>query len=286
MDATTVADVIGIGEDYHGDTVSWGWRMAIVKGLLDKGFRVDVLCENFDFYVGHAGEKEMEKDGYFVPNLLPYSDTGAWHRRMTREFMGLRRTNEVRFFGIDVQQLSHGFARESMRPPVRDILMRAEIRRRWDAAAAAKKKDGTLRNELQAVAIGRFAEKVKEAKARTTKVVYFAQNEHVALGCANARKNPGKYLTDGMWLTRLFPHLRYLSIATFSPLSWNTWTVDRKPVLRRKKMVSCNGAKDDRRTCIDMGPYTTRDFDLTVVQSRSEYPHNKRVLRRTRPRRN
>ena len=43
------AKVIGIGEESHGETVSWVWRYAIINRLIHLGYKVIVMCEQNDY---------------------------------------------------------------------------------------------------------------------------------------------------------------------------------------------------------------------------------------------
>jgi len=42
------AKVIGVGEESHGETVSWIWRYAIINRLIHSGYKVIVMCEQND----------------------------------------------------------------------------------------------------------------------------------------------------------------------------------------------------------------------------------------------
>ena len=283
------ADVIGVGEDAHGDTVSWPWRMAIVGRLLDEGFNLDILCENMDVYVDtrrHGITPNYLRGGKrFYPNMLPRSDTTRWHLDMTRAFMALPRSR-VRFFGTDVQQLSFDFARLAMRAPVRRAFEERDIHRRWLRSSSRSRSGGALRNRLNAEVIARFAESAK-VRPHKTKILYFAHNEHVSTGCVQSRKDP-TYVTEGAWMRRLFPHLRYVAIATTSFRLWNVWDSDKPRLRKGIKYTQEDGASGHRdviivsdcgdtaasntRLIVDMENYTSRDFDCTIVQKDSERP--------------
>lgn len=294
------ADVIGIGEHAHGDTVSWNWRLAVVEHLLSRGFDVDILLENLDFYVHQRklGPKPatscsvgLLEDGsaQFHPFLISGSDHTTWHKNMTEQFLALPRSR-VRMFGIDVQQLSFPFMRDAMRPIVRRALSR--VASEWENAREKEQTDGRLRNELNARTIAHFSVNARK-RTRPTKVLYFAHNEHIAKGCKNCKsKNRSRadsgYKTEGMYLIE-HHGVRYVSIATFSPKLWNTWQAG-PPRMRKTKLPEYFATRLKRNTVmcvaggkknknerthqesiistdnIDMEYYTTDDFDFTLMQ--------------------
>lgn len=283
------ADVIGIGEHAHGDTVSWGWRLAIVEKLLEMGYAVTIACENTDFYLQNSsglrleqldgdGSKWMVDDesGRFYPSMLPFSDITQWQFCMTKEFSKL----PVEFIGTDVQQLSFGFMRQNMGDAMRSVIAASPgVHKRWIKAENDKVRRGGVRNELNAQIL--FDLKMKNKNKNKSKLVYFAHNEHVALAAHQTRISTTSYRTDGSHLEDLLRrhNLTYLSIGTFSPELWNTWgnttpTKMKTPVSARlekhlKDPHAILYRESFKKDGDDMREYGLRDFHVTLVQPRS-----------------
>lgn len=204
--------VIGIGEHAHGELLSWGPRLEAVRAVgRDK---VVVLLDNLDYYVSGFRRRpvrfETNPDGSFMPHMAAFGDRTAEHLEVCRAFAGLH----VPCYGIDVQALNFPHMMQQ-----RGLVGRAlaEHRAAWEGATAAERKAGGLRNRLNAETILWFARRFPR---RT--VLYFAQNEHVALACDNSRRDPG-YVTEGAVLRSALGAGGYLSVATFAPTLWCMW---------------------------------------------------------------
>jgi len=182
-------------------------------------------------------------------------------------------------FGIDVQQLSFPFMRKAMRSIVRRALDKVGVSAVWDGANREQKRSGALRNELNSRTIAHFTDEARK-KQKPTKVLYFAHNEHVAKSCTTSRITEW-YGTEGMYLGEMDPHVRYLAIATFSPVLWNTHApgpprkkktvlpADISSRLKEDCVLLVAGKTMTRKKSIDMNYYTTDDFDFTIMQHAS-----------------
>ena len=102
------ADIIGIGEYKHSDTISWVWRFAIVQFLVQQGYTLHIFCENSDAMLqnGHNGQNGQNRNLsqlngnahlwtwilkyvmfiQFQPFMIPWSESSKWHFNMTRAF--------------------------------------------------------------------------------------------------------------------------------------------------------------------------------------------------------
>ena len=218
MDWTTItSDVVGIGEECHGDLVSWRWRIDAVRSLAKAGRRVAVLCENCDFYVRKSRRDswkfERHDDGCFLPNLVPRSNFRKEHQRSCREI-----AKHATCFGIDVQQLSFEFFEETMKKDA--PILAGVLERHKGAWLARRSDDGSVRNELNGKIVAEMA--VALRAVGFTSVLYFAQNEHVGRSSFSTIDN-AKYLTDGFHISAS-PLVTYTAVATCAPRMWNTWT--------------------------------------------------------------
>lgn len=253
-------DIVGIGEHVHGELLSWKHRLELVRRWLSNGHRVLVLCETLDFYVQGMRAREPfifhedELNGVrrlgFTPCLMPFACYTREHLEIMRSFAALPQ-DAVTFFGIDVQLLDHPLLLASTEhSELRSILTRRH-RLPW-AADAESERRGETRNRLNADTILLLARMHPKHK-----VVYFAQNEHVAFDCDATRRTQGQYVTEGAILKRRLGN-RYVSIATFATVMWNAaWNVTRR------------GAIQTRKTFSKMDNYRPSDFDHVIAEKSS-----------------
>lgn len=227
------ADVVGIGEHNHGELTSWKFRYAIIKGLIDLGKHVVVLCENLETYVQNitvSPSKLTRKNGYFEPNLMIYSDRSEEHMVITREFVKLK---GAEFHGIDIQILKFpALWRLVKSRPLRRILSVHK-----DTWLRGNMVDGKLRNNLNAEIIMDFLA-MSRAKDPNSVVVYLAHNEHVALSCRESRVDP-LYRVEGSLLAK--SPIKYLAVGTYSPFQYSM--MGRMP--RQQPVLSRGGGACD-----------------------------------------
>ena len=272
------ADVVGIGEECHGDLVSWRWRIDAVRALSKVG-PVAVLCENFDFYVRKArvvhGQtlKFEAHEGQFVPFLMPFSDRMIEHRRACREI-----AKHATCFGIDVRQMDVEHAPWSW-AAAKDVPILGPIlgrhRAAWLAASDREKARGDLRNALNGKIVAEMA--VALRAAGFTSVLYFAQNEHVGLDVSsNATTLTDGYLTDGYHISQ---RVKYVAVATCAPRMWNTWSgkmrLDRLKIGRARPWSNkpfAIVATRSEPTKLQLNNYTTDAFDVVIVDARPLRP--------------
>lgn len=286
------ADLIGVGEDIHGERLSWDVRLRLVRDAVRAGYAVTILCENLDFYVAGLSKKTIqfvdEPDDGFYPNMIPWSNDRETHLAPTKALAYLA---EGRVYGIDVQALDFEHLRG--RRIVRSVLER--VRARWQAASESER--GKIRNKLNAEILLHFMDQARaSAKQRKTKakVFYFAHNAHVAMNSHECRSSPIGYLTDGHWIAEGCARrgIQYLSVGTYTPITsakhgllkielrntrWREQQrriqklLEREPASSRGMTVMSGrlgllGRSD--RTSVDdmgMGSFQVRDFDVVIV---------------------
>lgn len=332
------ARVIGVGEHAHGDTVSWHWREAILNFLSSRGFEVIVACEQADAFLENfrgqrledlngdesswswwpppPASEEQSKDtnreedrALFYPHLLPFS---CYHplqlefaRRMSRIASA---SSSVSFVGIDVQQLSFPALRTRMSGLLRRHGITRETARAWTGAHDTTRRRGALRNRLNAHILVRLAETTRQKKTgaregddNNIKVLYFAQNEHVATRTPSRSASPSSssssYVVEGQ-LTSDMLHVHvgrgreaggeagggYFSVATVCPELWHTWGGPR-PCLRKTRfpadvmsgmrrardgtVLLLPAAADASRPSFEFEDYGIGHFDAVIAQRRS-----------------
>lgn len=289
VDAVERCAVVGVGEHAHGDLVSWRWREAIMRELRRRGVPFVVLCENLDFYVRGArrqGGRRLEFRRHesggltsFTPHLVAGSDLTREHMRVTRR---VARLAGGHVYGIDAQ--AAGFPHLAAAPSPGDYVSRiaGASFRLWQAAPEAQRRDGALRNRLNAdtiLAALRSAPPrpgLARPGAPRPKLLYFAHNEHVATGCRAARENRA-YQTEGALLRAALGDA-YLSVATWAPRLWALWGARARRAGARDAAARVfvsprarlpEGACWEREhAAAALGPeYTSADFDVVITDS-------------------
>lgn len=214
--------VIGIGEKAHGDEVSWGFRIEIMKRLAaaHPTLPMTVLCENLDFFVKDFRKRRRTtfttRSGpdtggcsQFYPHLLPFANQTLVQKDAAIEIVDLCNR---RVHGIDVQQLNFPNAVPAGRV-VANRLESTGAKATWTTASESDRTSGHLRNKLNADMVRSFARK-------GTIVLYFAQNEHVSNLSKQVRGTV--YSTEG-WHLHRSEDVEYMSVATFCPRLWATF---------------------------------------------------------------
>lgn len=221
--------VVGIGEQAHGEEVSWGFRTEIMKRLAAAypTRPMTVLCENADFFVKDFRKKrQMNFTTFsdpgtvacqqFYPCLTPFSNQTLVQMDAAIEIVDLCKH---RVHGIDIQQLD--FATDL--PAGHAVTKRVQstgAKATWMKASKPTQAEGHLRNKLNADLVISFARK-------GTIILYFAQNEHVSNMSEGVHHT---YSTDG-WHLAKSKDVEYLSVATFCPRLWATWANAGKQTL-------------------------------------------------------
>ena len=266
--ASIESDVIGIGEECHGDLISWKWRIDAVRSLANSSSRrVAVLLENFDYYVKSSRDAEFEFEtryGKFYPNLLFGSDVKKEHKQSCREI-----AKHATCFGVDVQQLSKEHSIWSWETvKSQDIIGKVLGRHRssWLSATESDRHTGALRNELNAKIV--IDMNVALRAVGFTSVLYFAQNEHIGTSSFN---HSNSYFTDGYYISKS-KKMSYTAVATCGPRIWNTW--HGKPRLHRCKIPKSGPCakkpiaivwKSQYPYPLEMLNYTSDAFDVVIV---------------------
>ena len=102
-------NLIGIGENTHGELTSWKYRYKIVKYLTKYFDNVIIFCETLDPYISELNNKNTKFDFYnennspieFYPSMMFQSNKTIQHLKITKKFNKL--VPKVKFFGIDIQ---------------------------------------------------------------------------------------------------------------------------------------------------------------------------------------
>jgi hypothetical protein len=214
--------VIGIGEQAHGEEVSWRFRVETMKRLAAAypNRPMTVLCENIDFFVADFRRRGAAITGcqfhpyptgcQFHPYLTPFANQTLFQKEAAIHVVDLC---DRRVHGIDVQQLDFAEALPAGHE-VTKRLRSTGAKETWMKASDTEQRRGHLRNKLNADIIRSFAKK-------GTIVLYFAQNEHISN--MSEKVEGGRYNTDG-WHLHRSEQIEYLSVATFCPRLWATWS--------------------------------------------------------------
>jgi hypothetical protein len=113
--------------------------------------------------------------------------------------------------------------------------------------------------------------------------IYFAHNEHIGLNCNSTRKND-KYKTEGFYLNEN-PKIKYLSIATFSPVQYSLWECSfpickiKKYITKSKKWDKIFREHNNKTVIINknqklpmLNDYYTSDFNFTIADNENIIP--------------
>lgn len=235
--AAEAADVIGIGEDAHGELVSWPTRLCLTRALCKRGYDVVILCEQLHPFVARMNDKRFKllraEDNDFVPYMTGGANMSKEHTSYHRRFHALAHSpeNKVRFVGIDVQIVEHAYLWDvpDLRPndetedynETRAMIHRYEKEFLRDAHKDSKR--GATRNKVNARIISELVESSRKASKRPTKFLYFAHNGHVARSISFGPDASDKcYRPDGWHLARC-DGFKYLAIATYALYLPNVW---------------------------------------------------------------
>lgn len=280
------ADVIGIGEHHHGDLLSWKWRIAITKHLINKGYNVIVLLEQLQINVDGLSQSQRPhfifqtidhqhgKAKIFYPHMLP-SAVGKEHMKITKEFAKMN----IEMYGTDIALLRY----DGLINFVKDEFMKQKLlqhKAAWNKHPKVHRmSDGMLRNTFNAKIIKSIMCE-KKTYNPNTKILYFAHNEHVAVNCESHRTDP-KYMTEGQILKGMFTN-KYVAIGTYAPNMSSLWSfpdmytehTNRK--VKQQVINDLQGKKykiyDNNVVSLELDDYNNTDFDSLIVQSSIKSP--------------
>jgi hypothetical protein len=206
-------DLIGIGEEIHGEMISWKIRYKIIKYLTKYYDKVYIFCEIPDIYVNGLNNKNVKfifnEDGFF-PNIMSRANLTKEHLYYTKKFNKL--LPKVKFYGIDVQIVEFNYLYKKLSSELYNIIekYKDEYLNKCDG-----KERGKIRNKCNAFIINDLMKYINNKYDKSNnKFIYLGHNEHISLNCNATNKNK-KYLTEGYYLKNIC-NIKYLSIATFS----------------------------------------------------------------------
>jgi len=275
MDFDLDYDLIGIGEETHGELTSWNIRYNIIKKLIKSKKKVYILCEQFDGYVKDLNQKNVNfffENSRFYPYMIAGSQFTKEHLEITKKFNKL--LPHVHFFGIDIQAVKYDHMYNLTDPILKRILHKyKKLYLKYD------KGSGIYRNYYNAKIIQNL---IKEFKTKNTSFVYFAQNEHISF---MSKKNIKNYKPEGYLFKYKF-NINYLSICTIAINQYNTWNclTKKKCKVQLNKIKSKKWEKlfkEDKKKTILLDKnykyklpftfdYNNKDFDYVIAEYESK----------------
>lgn len=222
--------IVGVGENAHGEEVSWPFRVDFMQHLKEKKVKMAVLCENLDFYVKAFRKRPTKFHIYrsndtaeFMPYLMPDANRTQIQMDAAAE---IARLSNGRVYGIDIQQVDFPFMWHNCGRMVRNSMQSCGAIDEWKNGSDKDRSDGAMRNRLNARIIAHMAKQLQHNEK--TVVIYLAHNAHIA---KTAKEETRRYKTDGRYLAK-DPSVMYMSIATYSPHLWTTWGGTTQKLLR------------------------------------------------------
>ena len=270
-------DLIGIGELTHGELTSWKYRYKIVKFLSKYFHKVIIFCETLDPYINDLNTKNTIFNFYnylnscyeFYPSIMYNANKTTQHLQITKKFNKL--VPKVKFYGIDIQIVKYPDMYNILNLKLKKIIDKYKKIYLDDSIS------GITRNKCNSLIINDLILDDKK-KNKKNIYLYFAHNEHIALNCNLTRKN-NKYKTEGFYLNEN-PKIKYLSIATFSPVQYSLWECSftrckiKKYITKSKKWDKIFKEYKDKPVIINqnyklpmLNDYYTSDFNFTIADN-------------------
>ena len=215
-------DLIGIGEQAHGELISWKIRYKIIKYLTKYYDKVYIFCEQLDYFVNGLNNKNVKfifnEDGFY-PHIMARSNLTNEHLYYTKKINKL--LPKIKFYGIDIQVVKYNdlYNKKDMSSELYNIIEKYK-----DEYLKKNLGSGIIRNKCNAFIINdliQFLNKKNVNSTSNNKFIYLGHNEHIAFNCFGTNKDK-KYLTDGYYLKNIC-NIKYLSIATYSNELYNVW---------------------------------------------------------------
>jgi hypothetical protein len=249
------AQLIGVGENAHGELVSWSTRLRLLRAALRR-FPDDpivVFVEQMHPYLAAMNTPgAFHVDHGFHPHLMVDANRSIEHLAIHKKLRKLSAAGRVVFVGVDVQIVRFPHLWSAL--PGGDRKVDAIIRKvATSHGRGFVPGDGADRNRRQAAII---AEVMRELRTGPAPCFFWAHNEHVAYGSANTRADK-QYRVEGDLLRQV---LAYKSVLTYSPRLWHVWGGATKP----KEMVEPSAAT---RRFFSRTPRTVRMANVDVVLS-------------------
>jgi hypothetical protein len=198
----------------------------------------------------------------------------AQHLQITKKFNKL--VPKVKFYGIDIQIVKYLDMYNILDSKLKKIIDKYKKIYLDDSIS------GITRNKCNSSIINDLILDDKK-KNKKNIYLYFAHNEHIAFNCNSTRKN-NKYKTEGFYLNKN-PKIKYLSIATFSPIQYSLWECSfqkckiKKYITKSKKWDKVFRKYDDKLVIVNqnhklpmLNDYYTSDFNFTVADNKNIIP--------------
>jgi hypothetical protein len=209
-------DLIGIGEETHGEIISWKFRYKIIKYLTTYYDKVYIFSEQLDFYIKELNNKNIKfifSDSGFYPYIIYNANMTKEHLYYTKKINKL--LPKIKFYGIDIQIVKYNELYKNISNELYNIIEKYK-----NEYLDKDLGSGILRNKYNAFIINDLINYINNKYNKSNnKFIYFGHNEHIAFNSYSTNK---KYLTDGYYLKNIF-NIKYLSIATYSNEIYNVW---------------------------------------------------------------
>lgn len=275
-------DLIGIGELTHGELTSWKYRYKIVKYLTKYFNKVIIFCETLNPYIHNLNKKNTifnfynceNKYNEFYPSIMFNANKTTQHLQITKKFNKL--VPKVKFYGIDIQIVKYNDMYNKLDSKLKKIIDKYKKIYLEDSIS------GITRNKCNSSIINDLILDDRK-KNKKNIYLYFAHNEHIGLNCNSTRKN-NKYKTEGFYLNKN-PKIKYLSIATFSPVQYSLWECSfqkckiKKYITKSKKWDKVFREHKDKTVIVNqnhklpmLNDYYTSDFNFTIADNQNIIP--------------
>ena len=196
------------------------------------------------------------------------------HLQITKKFNKL--VPKVKFYGIDIQIVKYLDIYNILDPKLKKIIDKYKKIYLDDSIS------GITRNKCNSSIINDLILDNRK-KNKNNIYIYFAHNEHIGLNCNSTRKND-KYKTEGFYLNEN-PKIKYLSIATFSPVQYSLWECSfpickiKKYITKSKKWDQIFREHNNKTVIINknhklpmLNDYYTSDFNFTIADNENIIP--------------
>lgn len=253
-------NLIGIGENTHGELTSWKYRYKIAKYLTKYFDKVIIFCEQLEPYIANLNNKNTKFNFYnennypteFYPSMMFQANKTIQHLKITKKFNKL--VPKVKFYGIDIQIVKFDKLYNSLNIKLKNIIDKYKN-------IYLTNPTGLVRNECNSLIIN----DIILQKNKNNIYLYFAHNEHISY-IGNEQ-----YKTEGFYFYKN-PKIKYLSIATFSPIQYNLWEGPIKKFISKSKKWDDIFIKDNmviitKNYKLPMFGCNTSNFDFTIADN-------------------
>lgn len=223
------AALVGVGEDAHGELVSWPVRIKLLRAAIKRMSEpsrgpVFVFVEQLHPFLAamnaRAPRFRLHEGTHFYPYLLHRANMSVEHLTVHRKLRRMAATGRVRFVGVDVQAAEFPWLWEQLPggDAGLDALVRAVVARHAPRFLRARNR-GSVRNRCNA----RIIRDLMGALQPVDPSFYWAHNGHVAKASRETREAHPAYELEGALLGRWKPAVSYRAVLTYSPRLWHVW---------------------------------------------------------------